>query len=210
MTGNKPSTETVCRVGAKQKSAPAIWFHFSKRRSIVSRSFESPLFLRYQFHYAHSSVHFNESFQLTWWRQNRWPHTWRWSAKGTNLCGEIQRHCRLLLPVESISYPFFLLLICFDISLLSICLFAFQAALCGGYVNFGVFRLYGDSALDDALSTFIKMLMSIPQSDLLVSWNSHDSFILNFNIHSIVAFLIKYRLLLAVEMIQINMNMICY
>ena len=46
---------------------------------------------------------------------------------------------------------------------------ALQAALCGGYVNFGVFRLYGDTALDDALGTFVKMLMSIPQSDLLVS-----------------------------------------
>lgn len=38
-------------------------------------------------------------------------------------------------------------------------------------MNFGVFRLYGDGALDDALSTFIKLLMSIPQSDLLVSLN---------------------------------------
>ena len=41
--------------------------------------------------------------------------------------------------------------------------------MCGGYVNFGVFRFYGDTALDDALGTFVKMLMSIPQSDLLVS-----------------------------------------
>lgn len=49
------------------------------------------------------------------------------------------------------------------------CIFSlFQAALCGGYVNFGVFRLYGDTALDDALGTFVKLLMSIPQSDLLV------------------------------------------
>lgn len=42
-------------------------------------------------------------------------------------------------------------------------------ALCGGYVNFGVFRFYGDVCLDDALNTFVKMLLSIPQSDLLVS-----------------------------------------
>lgn len=42
-------------------------------------------------------------------------------------------------------------------------------ALCGGYVNFGVFRFYGDVALDDALNTFVKMLLSVPQSDLLVS-----------------------------------------
>lgn len=42
-------------------------------------------------------------------------------------------------------------------------------ALCGGYVNFGIFRFYGDVCLDDALNTFVKMLLSIPQSDLLVS-----------------------------------------
>jgi len=36
-------------------------------------------------------------------------------------------------------------------------------------VNFGVFRLYGDDALDNALNTFVKLLLSIPQTDLLVS-----------------------------------------
>ncbi|KAI8777729.1 exportin-7 isoform X1 [Biomphalaria glabrata] len=41
------------------------------------------------------------------------------------------------------------------------------AALCGNYVNFGVFRLYGDCALDDVLSMFVKLLLSVPQSDLL-------------------------------------------
>ena len=44
-----------------------------------------------------------------------------------------------------------------------------KAALCGSYVNFGVFRLYGDDALDNALNCFVKLLLSIPQSDLLVS-----------------------------------------
>lgn len=43
-----------------------------------------------------------------------------------------------------------------------------KAALCGSYVNFGVFRLYGDEALDNALNIFVKLLLSIPQSDLLV------------------------------------------
>ncbi|KAK3746913.1 hypothetical protein RRG08_030324 [Elysia crispata] len=42
-----------------------------------------------------------------------------------------------------------------------------KAALCGNYVNFGVFRLYGDSALDDVLSMFVKLLLSVSQSDLL-------------------------------------------
>ncbi len=32
-----------------------------------------------------------------------------------------------------------------------------------------LFRLYGDEALDNALNTFVKLLLSIPQSDLLVS-----------------------------------------
>jgi len=43
-----------------------------------------------------------------------------------------------------------------------------KAALSGNYVNFGVFRLYGDSALDDVLETFVKILLSISQCDLLV------------------------------------------
>ncbi|WAR22240.1 XPO7-like protein [Mya arenaria] len=42
-----------------------------------------------------------------------------------------------------------------------------RMALCGNYVNFGVFRLYGDDALDNALSMFVKLLLSISQSDLL-------------------------------------------
>lgn len=49
----------------------------------------------------------------------------------------------------------------------SICFAMLKSALCGGYVNFGVFRLYGDRALDDALEIFIKVLLSIPQADLL-------------------------------------------
>ncbi|XP_046658965.1 exportin-7 isoform X2 [Homalodisca vitripennis] len=50
---------------------------------------------------------------------------------------------------------------------ISICFSMLKAALCGSYVNFGVFRLYGDDALDNALKTFVKLLLSIPQSDLL-------------------------------------------
>ncbi|XP_035214477.1 exportin-7-like isoform X2 [Stegodyphus dumicola] len=50
---------------------------------------------------------------------------------------------------------------------ISICFSMLKSALCGGYVNFGVFRWYGDVALDDALNTFVKMLLSIPQPDLL-------------------------------------------
>lgn len=52
---------------------------------------------------------------------------------------------------------------------ISVCFLMLKAALCGSYVNFGVFRLYGDEALDNALNVFVKLLLSIPQSDLLVS-----------------------------------------
>ncbi|XP_050294230.1 exportin-7 isoform X2 [Anthonomus grandis grandis] len=50
---------------------------------------------------------------------------------------------------------------------ISVCFSMLKAALCGSYVNFGVFRLYGDEALDNALNVFVKLLLSIPQSDLL-------------------------------------------
>ncbi|XP_056631619.1 exportin-7 isoform X1 [Diorhabda sublineata] len=50
---------------------------------------------------------------------------------------------------------------------ISICFSMLKAALCGSYVNFGVFRLYGDEALDNALNIFVKLLLSISQSDLL-------------------------------------------
>ena len=56
---------------------------------------------------------------------------------------------------------------------ISICFSMLKSALCGSYVNFGVFRLYGDDALDNALNTFVKLLLSIPQSDLLVSAVGH-------------------------------------
>ncbi|XP_074643906.1 exportin-7-like [Tubulanus polymorphus] len=49
----------------------------------------------------------------------------------------------------------------------SICFSMLKAALCGNYVNFGGFRLYGDKALDDALEMFVKLLLSISQNDLL-------------------------------------------
>ncbi|XP_076471297.1 exportin-7-like [Babylonia areolata] len=50
---------------------------------------------------------------------------------------------------------------------ISVCFAMLKAALCGNYVNFGVFHLYGDAALDNVLGMFVKLLLSIPQSDLL-------------------------------------------
>lgn len=51
---------------------------------------------------------------------------------------------------------------------ISICFSMLKAALCGNYVNFGVFRLYGDDTLENALKTFIKLLLCIPRNGLLV------------------------------------------
>ncbi|GCB60992.1 hypothetical protein scyTo_0014263 [Scyliorhinus torazame] len=50
---------------------------------------------------------------------------------------------------------------------ISICFCALKAALCGNYVSFGVFQLYGDSHFDNALQAFLKMLLSVCHSDLL-------------------------------------------
>ncbi|KAL1509455.1 hypothetical protein ABEB36_004189 [Hypothenemus hampei] len=50
---------------------------------------------------------------------------------------------------------------------ISVCFSMLKASLCGSYVNFGVFRLYGDEALDNALNVFVKLLLSIPQRDIL-------------------------------------------
>nr|DAD43045.1 TPA_asm: hypothetical protein HUJ06_001275 [Nelumbo nucifera] len=48
-----------------------------------------------------------------------------------------------------------------------ICLTILSRALAGNYVNFGVFELYGDRALADALDIALKMMLSIPLSDIL-------------------------------------------
>lgn len=50
---------------------------------------------------------------------------------------------------------------------ISVCFSMLKAALCGNYVNFGVFRLYGDNALDKAFGMFVKLLLSVSQRDLM-------------------------------------------
>ncbi|KAL2511701.1 ARM repeat superfamily protein [Abeliophyllum distichum] len=68
-------------------------------------------------------------------------------------------------------------------------------ALSGNYVNFGVFELYGDRSLADALDIALKMALSIPLADILayrkltrvyfafleVLFNSHIVFVLNLH-----------------------------
>jgi len=50
---------------------------------------------------------------------------------------------------------------------MAICFDMLKSALAGGYINFGVMQLYGDDALNDALTMFVKLVMSIPQQNLL-------------------------------------------
>ncbi|XP_061393190.1 ran-binding protein 16 [Musca vetustissima] len=50
---------------------------------------------------------------------------------------------------------------------ISVCFTILKNALGGNYVNFGVFKLYGDDTLDNVLNIVAKMIMSIQQNDLL-------------------------------------------
>lgn len=51
---------------------------------------------------------------------------------------------------------------------ISICFNILKWSLSGGYVNFGIFRLYSDLTLQNALDVFIKLLSNFQQSDLIV------------------------------------------
>jgi len=49
-----------------------------------------------------------------------------------------------------------------------ICFQILSRALSGNYINFGVFDLYGDPALNDSLALVLELAMAIPLSDLMV------------------------------------------
>lgn len=57
----------------------------------------------------------------------------------------------------------------FDFGMFKLILVSYcqMTALAGNYVNFGVFELYGDRALSDALDIALKMTLSIPLADIL-------------------------------------------
>lgn len=52
---------------------------------------------------------------------------------------------------------------------ISICFLILKNALGGNYVNCGVFKLYGDNTLHNVLDIIAKLILSIRQTDLLVS-----------------------------------------
>lgn len=51
---------------------------------------------------------------------------------------------------------------------MSLCLIMMTRTLVGNYVNFGVFALYGDPALQEALDMSLKLAVAIPLKDILV------------------------------------------
>ncbi|XP_058061492.1 exportin-7-A isoform X2 [Anopheles bellator] len=51
---------------------------------------------------------------------------------------------------------------------ISVCFQMLKAILGGYYVNFGVFKLYGDSALDNVLNMTAKLILTIPHEEILV------------------------------------------
>lgn len=50
----------------------------------------------------------------------------------------------------------------------AVCFQMLKAILSGNYVNFGVFKLYGDDALDNVLNMTAKLILSISHDDILV------------------------------------------
>lgn len=57
---------------------------------------------------------------------------------------------------------------------ISICFNILKWSLSGGYVNFGVFQLYNDNCLDNALQIFVKLLLCFQQNDLNVSYGINN------------------------------------
>lgn len=47
------------------------------------------------------------------------------------------------------------------------CAQALSRALAGNYVNFGVFELYGDRALVDALDVALRLALAVPLADIM-------------------------------------------
>ncbi|KAF9688826.1 hypothetical protein SADUNF_Sadunf01G0028400 [Salix dunnii] len=67
-----------------------------------------------------------------------------------------------------------------------VCLTILSRALAGNYVNFGVFELYGDRALSDALDIALKMTLSIPLADILAFRKGGTYFGIHWNYESLL------------------------
>ncbi|CAG8785756.1 18495_t:CDS:2, partial [Acaulospora morrowiae] len=53
---------------------------------------------------------------------------------------------------------------------ISICFSILTKSFSGRYVNFGVFELYGDKALEVALNASFEMMLNVELEDILVRW----------------------------------------
>ena len=60
---------------------------------------------------------------------------------------------------------------------IAICTSILARCLDGGYVNFGVFALYGDPALDVAMDIAFKLLLSVPAEEVKVRLNARPIFL---------------------------------
>lgn len=59
---------------------------------------------------------------------------------------------------------------------ISVCFQMLKQILSGNYVNFGVFKLYGDNALDNVLNMTAKLILTIPHDDILVNIMGREYF----------------------------------
>lgn len=63
------------------------------------------------------------------------------------------------------------------------CFAIIRMGLCGSYLPFGVFHLYGDMCLDNALNIYIKLFISIPEEDFFVCFFFTSIFDINNSMH---------------------------
>lgn len=68
-----------------------------------------------------------------------------------------------------------------------------MTALAGNYVNFGVFELYGDRALSDALDIALKLTLSIPLADILAFRKVHEPFVCKSSLHISFDYQVQYE-----------------
>lgn len=73
-----------------------------------------------------------------------------------------------------------------------------SASLSGKYVNFGVFKLYGDKALDQVLDVFFSLMLAIPVEDIIVRSTSMFSAL---NFHQFVTSSLKANYLIPAQLL---------
>jgi exportin-7 len=62
---------------------------------------------------------------------------------------------------------------------MTVCFNILARCLGGKYINFGVFWLYQDEAINDAFNMMFQMMLNIPLNDMMVHTHTHALFLLN-------------------------------